>query len=139
MNRHMAIGLITAFLLAGCSTTINQVLDAGGGTQLQKRSYESRTFDTGNRETVLRGVVTTLQDMGFVIDRTDLALGVVSATKLDQHQTRITVSVHNKGADQVLVRANAEFDITPIDDPRPYQLFFAALEKTLFLTAHTGE
>lgn len=139
MNRRVAIGLAAVVLLAGCSTTINQVLDTGAGSQLQERSYESRTFDTNNRETVLRGVITTLQDLGFVINRTDLALGIVSATKLDQHQTKVTVSVRNKGADQVLVRANAEFDITPVDDPRPYQLFFAALEKTLFLTAHTGE
>jgi hypothetical protein len=26
-----------------------------------------------------------------------------------------------------------------VDDPKPYQDFFASLEKSLFLTAHAGE
>lgn len=127
------------FLLSGCATTNQRVLDSGGETQLQKRSYQSRTFDTTDKEKVLRATISTLQDLGFIIDRADLMLGSVSGTKLDQHQIKITVSVRPKGNDRMLVRANAQFNITPVEDPKQYQDFFVSLEKSLFLTAHAGE
>jgi len=39
----------------------------------------------------------------------------------------------------MLVRANAQFNVSPIEDPKHYQDFFSSLEKSLFLTAHAGE
>lgn len=131
--------LLSLSLLSGCATTNQRVLDSGDETQLQKRSYQSRIFDTADKEKVLRAIISTLQDLGFVIDRADLALGSVSGTKLDVHQVKITVSVRPKGTDRMLVRANAQFNIIPIEDPKHYQDFFASLEKSLFLTAHAGE
>ena len=131
--------LLSLSLLSGCATTNQRVLDSGDETQLQKRSYQSRIFETADKEKVLRATISTLQDLGFVIDRADLMLGSVSGTKLDGHQIKITVSVRPKGTDRMLVRANAQFNITPIEDPTHYQDFFASLEKSLFLTAHAGE
>ena len=131
--------LLSLSLLSGCATTNQRVLDSGDETQLQKRSYQSRIFETADKEKVLRATISTLQDLGFVIDRADLMLGSVSGTKLDGHQIKITVSVRPKGTDRMLVRANAQFNITPIEDPKNYQDFFASLEKSLFLTAHAGE
>ncbi|MEI2746527.1 hypothetical protein H0I39_10050 [Ottowia beijingensis] len=131
--------LLSLSLLSGCATTNQRVLDSGDETQLQKRSYQSRIFETADKEKVLRATISTLQDLGFVIDRADLMLGSVSGTKLDGHQIKITVSVRPKGTDRMLVRANAQFNITPIEDPKHYQDFFASLEKSLFLTAHAGE
>ena len=131
--------ILSLSLLGGCATTNQRVLDSGDETQLQKRSYQSRVFDTADKEKVLRATISTLQDLGFVIDRADLMLGSVSGTKLDGHQIKITVSVRPKGTDRMLVRANAQFNITPIEDPKHYQDFFASLEKSLFLTAHAGE
>lgn len=128
------IGATTLFL-SGCVATMNQqVLDSGSESQLQKRSYQTRSFDTEDKEKVLRAVIATLQDLGFVIDRADLTLGSVSATKLDVYQLRITVSVRQRG-DQSLVRANAQYNITPVEDPKPYQDFFDSLSKSLFLQA----
>ena len=131
--------LLSLSLLSGCATTNQRVLDSGDETQLQKRSYQSRIFETADKEKVLRATISTLQDLGFVIDRADLMLGSVSGTKLDGHQIKITVSVRPKGTDRMLVRANAQFNITPIEDPKHYQDIFASLEKSLFLTAHAGE
>ena len=139
MKFLLPVILVSLSLLSGCATTNQRVLDSGDETQLQKRSYQSRTFDTADKEKVLRATISTLQDLGFVIDRADLMLGSVSGTKLDGHQIRITVSVRPKGTDRMLVRANAQFNITPIEDPKHYQDFFASLEKSLFLTAHAGE
>jgi len=136
MKLMLAITLMAAVLLAGCATTTERVLDAGDETQLQKRSYESRIFDTSDKEKVLRATISTLQDLGFVIDRADLTLGTVSATKLEGYQIKITVSVRPRGNDRMLVRANAQFNVEPIDDPKQYQDFFTSLEKSLFLAAH---
>jgi hypothetical protein len=135
---HLSL-LATCVLVSACATTNERVLDMGDQTQLQKRAYQSRTFDTADKDKVLRAVISTLQDLGFVIDRADYTLGVISATKLNVYQLKMTVSTRSKGKDQMLVRANAQFNIQPVEDPKPYQDFFASLEKSLFLTAHAGE
>jgi hypothetical protein len=135
-----SIAVLCACLVSwACASTNERVLDAGDQTQLQKRAYQSRTFDTGDKDRVLRAVISTLQDLGFVIDRADHTLGVVSGTKLNVYQLKMTVSTRSRGAEQTLVRANAQFNVKPVDDPKPYQDFFASLEKSLFLTAHAGE
>ena len=126
-------------LMAACATTNERILDMGDQTQLQKRAYQSRIFDTNDSDKVLRAVISTLQDLGFVIDRADYTLGVVSATKLNVYQLKMTVSTRPRGNERTLVRANAQFNVRPVEDPKPYQDFFASLEKSLFLTAHAGE
>ena len=142
MKPSLSVLLVCTLMLSACATaTTNQrVLDMGDESQLQKRSYQSRIFDTNDKAKTLRTVISTLQDLGFVIERADLVLGSVSGTKLDkQNRARITVSVRKKGSDRMLVRANAQFNVTAIDDPKQYQNFFSSLEKALFLTAHAGE
>lgn len=140
MKNYLTLLILSvAFALTACATTNQRVLDSGDETQLQKRSYQSRLFDTNDKEKVMRATISTLQDLGFVIDRADLLLGSVSGTKLSGNQIKITVSVRAKNANQMIVRANAQFNITPIEDPKHYQDFFNSLEKSLFLTAHAGE
>ncbi len=78
----------------------------------------------------------TLQDLGFVLDEADLVLGTVTATKLNIYALRITVSVRARGEKQLLVRANCQYQNTPVNDPEPYQQFFVSLEKAMFLAAH---
>jgi len=140
ISTHWALALaLSAFLLGACQTTNQRVLDAGGESQLQRRAYQSRSFETADKEKVLRGVITTLQDLRFVIDKADLMLGTVSGTRFDMYTTKISVSVRPKGNDRVLVRANVQVGLNPVEDPKTYQDFYAALEKSLFLTAHVGE
>jgi len=131
--------LAACLLASACASTSDRVLDVGDQTQLQKRAYQSRSFDTTDKDKVLRAIISTLQDLGFVIDRADYTLGVVSATKLNVYQLKMTVSTRPRGKEQTLVRANAQFNVQPVEDPKPYQDFFASLEKSLFLTAHAGE
>lgn len=139
MNIKILPFILASAFLVGCATTNQHVFDSNSESQLQKRSYQSRTFDTPDKEKVLRGVISTLQDLGFVIDRADLMLGSISGTKLDVNQIKVTVSVRPKGEGQMVVRANAQFNVSAIEDPKHYQDFFNSLEKSLFLTAHLGE
>jgi hypothetical protein len=126
-----------AFLmLVGCQTDSRQQVLAVTKSQVELRSFQTRAFDTIDKEKTLRTVIATLQDLSFVVDKADAILGTVSGTKLDGYQLRITVTVRPRGETQMLVRANAQYNITAVEDPEPYQQFFIALEKSMFLTAH---
>ena len=128
--------IMVALSLAACQTDSRKQALATSESQLALRQMQSRTFDTTDRERMLRTVIATLQDLSFVIDKADATLGSVSGTKLDGYQLRMTVTVRPRGQTQLLVRANAQYNITPVEDPEPYQQFFVALGKSLFLTAH---
>ena len=140
MNGTVATVLmfLSLALLQGCGTSRSQIL-ATGESQVQLRSFQTRAFDTADKEKTLRVVIATLQDLGFVIDKADNVLGTVSATKVDGYELRLTVSVRPRSATQLLVRANAQYQLTAVESPKPYQDFFAALEKAMFLEAHSVE
>ena len=123
-----------ALLLVGCVSPNQRIFDSDQ-SQLQLRQIQSRAFETTDRQTTLRTVIQTLQDLSFVVDKADEELGTVSGTKLDGYALRMTVSVMPRGTTQLVVRANAQYNIQPVTDPEPYQQFFAALEKAMFLTA----
>lgn len=133
--KKLALIMATLLALTGCASLKDRVLDTGDQSQVEKRSYQSRMFDTNDKQKVLRAVIATLQDLGFVIDKADATLGTVSGTKLDNYSLKMTVSVRPKGKNQMVVRANAQFNITPVEDPKPYQDFFNSLSKSLFLQA----
>lgn len=51
-----------------------------------------------------------------------------------QHRSdlvRLTVTVRPRNEKQLIVRASAQYYLRPIEDPKSYQAFYAALEKTL--------
>lgn len=122
--------------LPSCQTTSTSQVMATDSSAVELRSMQTRAFDTTKKKQTLRTVIATMQDLGFVIDKADEELGSVSGTKLDGYQLRMTVTVRARGDKQLLVRANAQYNITAVEDPEPYQQFFTALEKAMFLTAH---
>jgi len=132
-----AFVVLAFFGLPGCSNSNEAVLS--GGEQVKLRSIQSRRFETNNKNKTLRTAMATLQDLGFVIDSADETLGTVSATKLDRYALRITVTVRPYGENQLVVRANAQYNLKAVEDPEPYQQFFNALEKAMFLTAQQIE
>jgi len=134
-NKSVLILIVFSLLVVGCATTQQRLLDSDS-SQVQLRSIQTRAFDTTDKEKTLRTVISTLQDLEFVIDKADATLGTVSATKLKNYALRITVTVRPRGETQLLVRANAQYNVQPVTDPEPYQQFFASLEKAMFLTAH---
>ncbi|MEE8507400.1 MAG: hypothetical protein V3S40_14420 [Kiloniellales bacterium] len=133
---HVLIALSAVLILAACQTDSKQQVLAVTKSQVELRSFQTRAFDTTDKEKTLRTVMATLQDLSFVLDKADATLGVVSATKLDGYRLRMTVTVRPRGETQLLVRANAQYNIIAVEDPEPYQQFFIALEKSMFLTAH---
>ena len=136
--RSVLFLIVLSLFLVGCASTQERLLDSDS-SQVQLRSIQTRAFDTADKEKTLRTVISTLQDLGFVIDKADATLGTVSATKLKGYALRMTITVRPRGETQLLVRANAQYNITPVTDPEPYQQFFSALEKAMFLTAHQAD
>jgi hypothetical protein len=125
-------------LTSGCAPSSKSPVSGVSVTvedQAEIRQMQIRAFDTTNKEKMLRMVIATLQDLGFVIDGADHQLGSVGATKLDNYQHRITVTVRRYGEMQLIVRANAQAYSEVVEDPKPYQDFFASLSKAAFLEA----
>jgi hypothetical protein len=135
MFKNYIIILSLLFLLPSCTPSTHQVM-ASSESQVKLRSIQTRAFDTTDREKTLRTVIATLQDLGFVVDKADGTLGTVSATKLDRYALRMTVTVRPRGETQMLVRANAQYNIHAVEDPEPYQQFFDSLAQSMFLSAH---
>jgi hypothetical protein len=140
MNTSCRVLLLLTFALfvPGCISSKKQLL-AADEQPLKIRAIQTRAFDTTDQDRTLRTVIATMQDLEFVIQRADADLGAVSGTKLDGYLMRLTVTVRPRGSTQLLVRANAQFGLKAVEDPKPYQNFFAALAKSMFLTAHEVE
>lgn len=132
---RLICAMLVLSLAAACQTDSRAQLLASSESQVALRGIQTRVFDTTDRETTLRTAIATLQDLGFVIDKADADLGAVSATKLDRYMMRMTVTVRPRGQTQTLVRANAQYQDQEVTDPEPYQHFFVALEKAMFLAA----
>jgi hypothetical protein len=134
VSRRIVAEVLCAAALVGCAPSTKFIMGSDQSA-VQLRSYQQRAFDTADKTQTLRSVISTLQDLSFVVDKADLDLGTVSATKLSGYQLRMTVTVRPRGTSQMLVRANAQYMDKAVEDPKPYQDFFTALEKSMFLTA----
>ena len=86
----------------------------------------------------MRGVIAALQDLGFIIERANEPLGLVTAARFAEPNyydvLGVTVTVRSQEDARTMVRANAIYNNKPIEDPKVYQNFFAAVERSLFLT-----
>lgn len=137
MKKYLGVFVILflGFFASGCATTAGKAFETSE-SQVKLRSIQTRAFDTTDKKLMMRTVISTMQDLDFVIDKADLTLGTVTGSKfLGYAIVAMTVTVRPRGEKQLLVRVNAQHGITSVSDPSTYQDFFTALEKSLFLTA----
>jgi len=130
--------IVLTAVLQACATSKAppQELLSLSEAQLKIRSYQTRVFDCGDQDMVLRAVVASLQDLDFIVERANAPLGLVTAGKFGPGGSGIvelTVTVRPKSAQQTEVRLNAIYNTKPVDDPKVYQNFFTVLERTLFI------
>ena len=136
VSRRTLLAIFPLFMLGGCLSDSKSEILATDKSQVQLRAVQTRVFETNDRAMVFRAAIATLQDLGFIIDKADDSLGTVSATKLSGYVMRITVTVRPRGITQTAVRASAQYNINAVSEAAPYQQFFAALEKSMFLSAN---
>jgi len=135
--RGAVCGVLLA-LLTACEASSRHLLMAPE-QQSVLRAMQTRAFDSTDELSMLRSVIATLQDLGFVIDYGNAPLGIVSATRLEGHSVRVMVSVKRHSPTSTAVRASLQVGNTSVTDPLTYQEFFVALSKGNFLTAHAVE
>jgi len=131
---HRIQTLALLLMLSACVPQNAVITD--GGSQVQIRQIQTREYDTLDKSDTLRSIIGTLQDLGFVIDKADHELATISATKLQNYQIRMTITVRERDGERLAVRANARFNEKTIEDALAYQDFFAVLDKAMFLTLH---
>lgn len=139
-SRYILLVLGLCFFLQACvgpqkpPENLLSLTDA----QMKIRSFQTRTFDTNDSNKVLRGVVAALQDLGFIVERANAPMGLVTAGNFAGKGlagfVELTVTVRRKGEQQTEVRVNALFNTKPIEDPKIYQNFFTAVERSLFIS-----
>ena len=81
---------------------------------------------------ILRTVIAALQDLGFVIDQADEDIGSVTGTKFSGYKIRMLVTTRPRGETQTAVRANAFYNVKPIEGPGQYQDFLHRYRKPCF-------
>jgi len=139
MTKYAGIILVCLCFLGGCAASARQaIMDTNSESQVQLRQIQTRYFDSTDKKKTMENVMATLQDLGFIIDKASFDIGSVTATKLKGYNLRMTVNVMPRGQ-RMVVRANAQYNIQIVTDPIPYQQFFDALSKSMFLQAHIDE
>ena len=132
----ISVTFLILLTLTACVTDSRKELFKTDTSQVELRSFQTRAFDTTDRDKTLRTVIATMQDLGFVISKADAEVGVVSGSKLaGRNSALLTVTVRDKNEKQIMVRANAQQKLAAVESPEIYQDFFIALEKAMFLKA----
>jgi hypothetical protein len=142
MKPEKVVGIIVVAVLAimqGCvAPQPSPDLLAPTEAQMKIRSMQTRSFDVKDRQMAMRGVIAALQDLGFIIERANEPLGLVTAARFAEPNfydvVGVTVTVRTEDEGRMMIRANAIYNNKPIEDPKVYQNFFAALERSLFVT-----
>jgi hypothetical protein len=141
MMRQTVGGIVATAALVivqGCAAPQpSQDLLAPTEAQTKIRSVQTRSFDVKDRQMAMRGVIAALQDLGFIIERANEPLGLVTATRFAEPNfydvVGVTVTVRDEAEGRMTIRANAIYNNKPIEDPKVYQNFFATLERSLFV------
>ncbi|MGP0566072.1 MULTISPECIES: hypothetical protein [unclassified Nitrospina] len=141
MRRHTALFSLVSLLLilSACGPrAVPTELLAPSAQQLKLRSFQTRSFEVKDRQEAVRGVIAALQDLGFIVERANGPLGLVTAGKFAEPSyvdlIELTVTVRPKTETQMEFRVNAVFNTKPIEDPKVYQNFFTVLQRVLFAT-----
>lgn len=135
MRCCIALILLPLFL-GGCQWDSRQQVLGSTNTQATQRAISTRAFETGDKGKVFQAAISTLQDLGFVVDRADDVLGTISATHFGNGLVRFTVTIRPGGPSRTIVRASGQLNQHDLSDPAPFQHFYEAMSQALFLQAN---
>jgi hypothetical protein len=135
--RRLAIAVLALGAMACATPEPPSDLLAPTEEHMKLRSIQTRSFDVTDRNQAIRGVIAALQDLGFIIERANESLGVVTAARFAEPKyydvLGVTVTVRPQPDGRMEIRANAIYNNEPVTDPVVYQNFFATLERSMVL------
>ncbi len=138
IRKALAVSGVFA-LVGGCTYGPPPTTDLLSMTeeQMKLRSFQTRNVDVPTRGQAIQGVLAALQNLGFIVERVNEPLGLVTGARFAEPRFTdvlgITVTVQERSKGMMTVRANAIFNNAPIEDPEVYQNFFATLERSMFV------
>ncbi len=77
----LVLTLVLLALTGGCTIVNRPKPPEQEQTQLERRQYQQRDFDTNDVKLVMKAVLNTLQDDGFTVRNAVVDLGLISAVK----------------------------------------------------------
>jgi hypothetical protein len=130
--RHPAL-LVLVLNVAACVQQPSIKFEPSRKSAVELRAMQVRVVDAES-DMVMRGVITTLHDLGYRVTRVDAGARTVSATR--QTALRIAVVVTERPQNKSVVRANATMVAVgreaQVDSPEFYSAdFFNPLGETL--------
>ena len=138
-RRMLVVAFIAALLFgAGCASPPPEPVNllASSEEQMKLRNLQTRTLEIQDRRIAMRGVISALQDLGFIIERANEPLGLVTAARFAEPRywdvIAVTVTVRPGQAGGTQVRVNAIYNNEPVSDPGVYRNFFTSLDRALF-------
>ena len=81
MRRQLCVVIAAAMLVAGCEQGIPPEALALSQVSVEKRTLQTRFFETEDEANILSASVGVLQDLGFTLEESETDLGVLLASK----------------------------------------------------------
>ena len=135
-------------LLGLCACAVSTDYDpyvAAVGSQLERRSYQTREIEDADYPRLVSAVIGTLQDYHFRIVDIDPDLGIVTAYQLTSYEqqyryvrrTELTVLIRERGKGRYSVRMNMSTGLETENSAELYRQFFYALDRRLHYQVQT--
>jgi len=94
MKQQIMLIVLCSLILGACTVINQQSTPPPQKTQLQTRQVQTREYDTNDVKLVMKAVLNVLQDDGFIVRNAQIELGLLTATKEVDLQSR------NSGSNQ---------------------------------------
>jgi hypothetical protein len=91
----------------------------------------AREFACDDLPRAQRLAIAALQDLGFALESADAALGTLTASRLDAHALRLTITLSAGDGATVTASVATDYAGRPLADPRAAEAFFRAFADQL--------
>ncbi len=91
----------------------------------------TREFAPTDLNDARRAAIATIQDLGFALESVDADTGDITASRLDTHPLRISITISQSTDASISATVKTFYADLPIQDPRVADAFFSAYADAL--------
>jgi hypothetical protein len=92
---------------------------------------QTRDFETPDLLRAQRLAIAALQDLGFALESADAEHGVLTASLLDTHALRLTITIAAATESTITASVSSDYAGNALSDPLPAESFFTAFAQQL--------